>query len=446
MTQATEARRTPMSVVDTAWLRMDAADNLMIVNGIMEFESGLPREQLLALLQGRLLEKGPRFACKPVKDGAGYAWVPVGSLDWDYHLTRAALPPGGDPDRALADFVNQVSPLPLDPAHPLWRFYLIDDFKGGSAVLVRVHHCYADGIALISLLDAIADESVLHSSPAARIAIPGVEKTGEGPLALLSYLVRWCLFRGAFALAWLFEALRVSLMPADRNGAYKQALSSRKQVAWAASRPVEEVKRVGKALNATVNDVLVACAAGALRRHLESMGQPVDGVSVRVTIPVNLRPLSEALQLGNKFGLVYLALPVDVADPVERVRLVRRNMQSLKGGAQAVMSYGVLGILGYFPTAIQRIALNFFSSKASAVMTNVPGPADSLRILGTQVRRSMFWVPQSGGIGVGLSILSYHQKVEFGIVADSALISDPHEIVRYFDEEFHKLQTIAGSV
>lgn len=435
-----------MSVVDTAWLRMDAADNLMIVNGIMEFESVLPRERLLELLGGRLLEKGPRFACKPARDARGYAWVPAGDLDWNYHLTVASLPMGGDPDRALADFVNQISPLPLDPAHPLWRFYLIENFKGGSAVLVRVHHCYADGIALISLLDAIADESVLHSSPAARLGIPGIGKPGSGPLALLSWLVRWGLLRGAFALAWLFEAVRVSVMPADRNGAYKKALSTRKQVAWASSRPVDEVKAVGKVLGATVNDVLVACAAGALRRHLESIGQPVDGITVRVTIPVNLRPLSEALELGNKFGLVYLALPVDVADPVERVRLVRRNMQSLKSGAQAVMSYGVLGILGHFPTAVQRVALNFFSSKASAVMTNVPGPVDSIRILDTQVRRSMFWVPQSGGIGVGLSILSYHQKVEFGVVADSALISDPHEIVGYFDEEFRKLQAIAGTV
>jgi len=191
-----------------------------------------------------------------------------------------------------------------------------------------------------------------------------------------------------------------------------------KQVAWASPLDVAEVKAVGKALGCTVNDVLLGCVAGSLRGYLASAGGSADGVTLRATVPVNLRPLSEAMNLGNHFGLVYLELPVAEPDASKRIAKVRQNMSTLKSGMQAQMTYGVLAMLGRFPEKVQRFALDFFSQKASAVMTNVPGPAEAIRFDGVALTHPMFWVPQSGNIGVGVSILSYAGNVEFGLIAD----------------------------
>src|SRR5690606_24840891 len=158
----------------------------------------------------------------------------------------------------------------------------------------------------------------------------------------------------AFSAAWMFEALRVVLARPDSKTAYKRALTPYKQVGWAPSLPVDEVKAVGKAMGCTVNDVILGCVAGSLRRYLERIGEPVNGVHLRATVPVNLRPLEEALELGNRFGLVYLALPVGEPTVEQRIRAVRRNMASLKSGVQAVMSYHVLGILGFFPKPVEK--------------------------------------------------------------------------------------------
>lgn len=429
-----------MSVVDTAWLRMDTAENLMVINGVMELETPLSRADLVRLLAERLVIKAPRFGTRPVAEQGRYFWEGVPELDWEYHASLLALPGTGSPDQQLQDICSQVVAETLDPDRPLWRFHLIESFRGGSALVFKVHHSYADGIALISTLDAIADKSVLHSSPAARAGLKTPQPKGSEWHHQLVHAVQRSLFYTGFAAAWLFEALRVALLPADTKSAFKQSLSSQKRVAWAPSLSIDEVKRVGRAMGGTVNDVVMACAAGSLRRYLDNAGHRVDGVTVRATVPVNLRPLDQAMNLGNCFGLVYLALPVAEASAHGRVQAVQKSMKSLKNGAQAMMSYGVLSILGFFPIVMQRAALNFFSSKASAVMTNVPGPTEPVCLMGAKVKRSMFWVPQSGGIGIGLSILSYAHKVEFGVVADTSLVSDPQVLVDGFVAEFEALR------
>lgn len=435
-----EQVRQPMSVVDTAWLRMDTADNLMVINGVMEFESPLSRADLVRLLSERLVVKAPRFGSRPVVDQGRYFWEAVPELDWEYHASLLTLPPGDSLDRQLQDLCSGIVADTLDPRRPLWRFYLIESFRGGCALVFKVHHSYADGIALISTLDAIADKSVLHSSPAARAGIKTPVAKGREWYHLLQHWLHQGLFYAGFSAAWMFEALRVAFLPADTKTSFKRSLSAQKRVAWAPSLSIDDIKQIGRAMGGTVNDVVMACAAGSLRRYLESAGQPVDGVIVRATVPVNLRPLSQAMDLGNCFGLVYLPLPVAQATPLARVRAVQKSMSSLKNGAQAMMSYGVLSILGHFPTAVQRFALNFFSGKASAVMTNVPGPTESVYLMGARVKRSMFWVPQSGGIGIGISILSYAQRVEFGVVADTSLVTDPQVLVDGFVAEFEALR------
>ncbi|WP_326527339.1 WS/DGAT domain-containing protein, partial [Dokdonella sp.] len=192
-----------------------------------------------------------------------------------------------------------------------------------------------------------------------------------------------------------------------------------------------------------VNDVLLACASGALRSYLLDQGDEVDGLTIRATVPVNLRPLEHAKKLGNHFGLVFLELPVGEANPLRRLERVGACMRELKRSRQAIVTLGLLAALGMGPQALQAPALELFSRKATTVATNVPGPQQPLYLTGVEVSELMFWVPQSGSIGVGLSILSYNGNVHFGLIGDAKRVRDPDAVTTRFAREFEKLVLIA---
>jgi WS/DGAT/MGAT family acyltransferase len=235
------------------------------------------------------------------------------------------------------------------------------------------------------------------------------------------------------------EIARLTSMGQDSPTRFKGTVGEAKRVAWADPLSLDEVKAVGKALRASVNDVLLACVAGALRDYLVEHGDPVDGVTVRALVPVNLRPLEQAWKLGNRFGLVFLELPLGAANPVERLYAVRANMRALKDSYQPLVALGLLAAMGAGPRALQESLLVTLARNATAVMTNVPGPAQPLYLAGSRIDRLMFWVPQSGDIGMGVSILSYGGMVQFGLVTDRGLCPDPERIVARFGDEFEKL-------
>jgi diacylglycerol O-acyltransferase len=156
-------------------------------------------------------------------------------------------------------------------------------------------------------------------------------------------------------------------------------------------------------------------------------------------VPVNLRPLDQAWKLGNRFGLAPLVLPIGIDNPIERVFAVRRRMSELKGSYQPLLAFGVLALTGLFIKPVQDAVLGMFSKKATAVMTNVPGPPVPLKLCGSTLRQTMFWVPSSGDIGVGVSILSYGGGVQFGLITDRALCPEPQQIIDRFAPEFEQL-------
>jgi hypothetical protein len=160
---------------------------------------------------------------------------------------------------------------------------------------------------------------------------------------------------------------------------------------------------------------------------------------MRALVPVNLRPLEQAYRLGNRFGLVFLDLPLSIDNPVARLYAVRANMRALKGSYQPVLALGLLAAMGAGPRALQDALLDVLARNASAVMTNVPGPQQPLYLAGAVIDDLMFWVPQSGDIGMGVSIISYDGKVQFGLVTDEGLCPDPGTIVARFRDEFERL-------
>ena len=455
-----------MTKVDTAWLRMDSAQNQMMILGVWTLRPRVTYEALCERVQTQLL-KYPRFRQRVLEDAAGATWVEDRRFDIARHVLREKLPRAGrgGEQAALQARVGELAMQPLDRKRPLWQMHLVEDYDGGSALIVRIHHCIADGIALISVTmslvdgglppperkrrevaggaeDWIADTLV---KPLTDIAIKALDAAGDGAAKSL-YLLRephkgmagsMDLARLAFQV--VSDAAAFALMPDDSKTRLKGKPLGSKRVAWCDPVPLDEVKAVGKALNCSINDVLLSCVAGAIGEYLRGMGDDVSGQEIRAMIPVNLRPIEQAYKLGNRFGLVPLVLPIGIENPVERVYEVRRRMNALKGSTQPLLAFGLLTVAGLLIKPAQDAMLNLFGKKTTAVMTNVPGPREKLKFLGSTLEQTMFWVPQSGDIGLGVSILSYGGNVQFGVITDAGLCPQPQKIIDEFLPEFARL-------
>ena len=174
-------------------------------------------------------------------------------------------------------------------------------------------------------------------------------------------------------------------------------------------------------------------------RYLDGHGESADDLEVRAAIPVNLRPLERAFDLGNVFGLAFLSLPVGIADARERLLEVKRRMDTIKSSAEPAVAFGILQAIGAGPETLHEQVVEILSSKVSAVMTNVPGPRERLHLAGNPMTRILFWVPRAGDIGLGVSIMSYADEVTLGIATDAKMAPDPDVLVRCFQDELDAL-------
>ena len=457
-----------MSGIDTAWLRMEHPTNLMMIVGVMMFTEKIDPKKLQVTLEQRFLSY-PRFKQKAVQDPSGAWWETDKKFALSNHLKRVKIAgkngkPGGK--KELEELVSQLASEPLDFTKPLWQFHLVENYHGGCALIHRIHHCYADGVALISVMLSLTGEtpekSLARPIPVAKrpraemdfwtsVTKP-MASVWSGAMKLTRGLVEQGLEIAKdpatireFATKGMEladELRKIAMMPPDTPTRFKGNLGRSKRVAWCDPLSLAEVKVIGKALGCSVNDVLLATAAGALRDYLEQKGgskNAADGVELRAVVPVNLRPIEKAHELGNQFGLVFVDLPVRVADPVARVHLVNERMNTLKGSPQPVVAFVLLSAVGLGPKILQDQIGSLIGRNATAVMTNVPGPQKPLYFVGREITEIEFWVPQSGGIGMGLSILTYNGKVQFGLITDAGLVPDPDTIINQFADEFEKL-------
>ena len=450
-----------MSAVDTAWLRMDRPSNLMQIVGVMIFDGALDEARLRAAIEQRMLGYA-RFRQVVSQQNGGYAWCDDPDFDLDHHLRRAVLPGAGG-QAELERFVADLASTPLNPSRPLWEMHLVDTSIGGQALVTRIHHSIADGIALVGVLLSMADDSpqplprstrktarndeahdpfwLAMWRPATDAMLNGIRLSTNlwakyvglvtNPLQALEY--------SRLGTAIAGEIGKLALMPDDSPTRFKGKPGTSKRVAWSAPISLPEVKAVGRVLGCSVNDMLLSAAAGALRGYLADKGDAVEGVEIRALVPVNLRRPQDQGQLGNRFGLVALELPVGIENPLARLYATRDRMLALKDSMQAPLTLAILGAVGLAPKIAQAKVLDLLASKATAVMTNVPGPQQALYVAGARLRQPLFWVPQSGDIGMGVSILSYDNRVQFGLITDKGLVPDPEQVVARFASEFEKL-------
>lgn len=462
-----------ISPVDTAWLRMDSPTNRMMIVGVWILKPGIRRKALCARLQNTLL-RYPRFLQCARTTPHGLRWEHDTDFSLDDHVLLETLAAGrSSPRAALQKRVAQLATQALDLEHPLWQFHLVENYQGGSALIVRIHHGIADGVALIAVMQSLVDcgqlpprsprrshghglldlaEAKLESwvfKPLAQVAqaATGLAKAGteasaelaHAPLLTLEAGLRRFWASSKWVLHGANDVAAMALMPDDDATRLKGKPSGTKAIAWCEPPPLAQVKAVSKALTCSVNDVLLSCVAGAMGSYLAERGDDIDGLEIRAMVPVNLRPMDQAYRLGNQFGLAPLLLPIGVRDARERLAQVQERMTALKGSMQPLMAFGLLSMAGFLPKAAQDRLLELFSRKTTAVMTNVIGPKEKMQLLGSNIEQSLFWVPQSGSVGLGVSILSYAGGVQFGVISDVAVCPDPQKIIDRFGPQFKAL-------
>ncbi len=341
---------------------------------------------------------------------------------------------------AFRELVDRLVATPLPFDRPLWHILLINNYRGRGAAFFRIHHAIADGMALLRVLLSICDPAEVRTPPQSvpflpsRGIVAGARRFAGATLNDAIDVLRnphramELADRGA---GYAKALARLTLLPPDRSTPLRGELGAAKRAAWTELLPVAEVKHIARTADATVNDVITAHVAGALGRYLEQCKHPTDGLAIRAMIPVNIRPVDQPLDLGNQFGLVLPELPIGIVGHNARIAAVKSEMDLLKRTPEAAVSFAILQTMGATASEVQRLIVSFFAAKATSVLTNVPGPREQLTLAGHPIRRMMFWVPRSGRLGIGISILSYAGEIAVGVVTDELLVPDPQAIVNH---------------
>lgn len=425
--------RVPVAPHDAIWLQ-DTPTNLMVINGVLTTDR-LDLATLRRVFQERVIDAAEgrfaRFRQRVERSRSRWYWVDDDAFDIARHIIPASEP-GLDTTEKLRDYVGREASKPLPADRPLWQFQLIEHFEnGGSACLVRLHHCIGDGMALVSVMFHLMEE--VTGAPDAG---PATIRPAAGHFG--SRLMR--MVQIPFAAPAILLA-RLLWIP-DRHVLHGQRVSGRKQVAWTQPLDLQVVKDIKNRLGATVNDVLMAAVTGALSRYIEHRAGEVIA-RLRVSMPVSVRNPSATVTLENRFAAVPLELPAGIAHARERVARVKARMDALKSSVAPIVIYGIqAALLKVLPQGVSRGLIDFLANKCTAVVTNVPGPQRGLVIGGARLRSLLFWVPQRADIGVGISILSFAGKVQIGVICDSEMVPDPMELVRAFEEELAALQQL----
>ena len=339
-----------MSPVDAAWYHMDGPENLAMVTGVSLTKKPLDFERVRAVYRERLAQF-ERFHQRVVESGFPLPtphWEDMPHFDMDQHLHHVALPAPHD-QAALMALITDIASTPLDREQPLWQVHVVDKVEGGSAVLMRFHHCMADGTAMLSVMQKLYDPA-----PGTRPIEAPVLKLATPELGLLDKAAQ--VISGAGML--IAEVLKWP----DPQSPLKGEFGMRKHVAWSAPVAIKDVKAIGAHHGAKVNDVLVAAMTGALRTYLKGRGIDVNHTTVRAMVPVDLRPPERLGQMGNEFGLVILELAVTKSRWAQRLALTKERMDALKRSTEPMAMRVLLDIFGRTPKASEEIASQGFGS------------------------------------------------------------------------------------
>jgi WS/DGAT/MGAT family acyltransferase len=460
-----------LTPLDASFLELEQADDVahMHIGWAMVFDplpgGGVPSIQAVRSRTEERLELLPRFLerlSSPRVGGLSLpSWEPDPDFDLAAHMRHATLPaPGGEAE--LLDWLGDFYSHRLDRTRPLWGITLLDGLADGRwALATKVHHCLVDGISGASvatvLLDAEPDPAQDSKGLAGVLAAAGGESeehqqgvlsklygaVGSGADAALHPRKLGSALSRSRSIAEML--IREELIGAQRTSINGPIGSTRRLAAVHA--PLDDLKAIKSELGGTVNDVILAAAAGGLRRLFEHRGECADVETVRAMVPVSIRRAGEQLALGNRVSSLFVDLPVSEPDPLRRYRETVVAAEELKRGDQATGTETLIEVAGVAPPLIHSVVarLAFTPRLFNLTITNVPGPPTTLYSLGAPMRRVVPLVPIFAGHAVGIAAASYDGELSFGLNGDRAAVPDLDVLRRGIADSLDELLRFARS-
>ena len=440
----------PLQRIDHLMWDAETPNSLVTIAGIMTFKKPLSRQKLTDIITKRLL-RFERFQKRVILKEGNPHWHLDEHFKLQTHIHHIALPGKGG-YKELQECVSDLISQPLNHNKPLWDIHLIDNYKGGSVLLWRLHHAIGDGIALVKVVFSLTGKSAKESMmvtdegfirPKRKNAADNLDQlvqlsksTYEEAMHLLK---NPSLFRDTFRKNWRTtkEISELFLGRTVDNTIYKGHMGLVKKAAWAEPFALDTFKRIAKQYNVKINDVLLALVAGAFRKHLISHHQKVNE-GMKIIVPVNLRKENEIAKLHNEFSFISLDLPVHISSFEKRIAFISEITTTLKPSAEPLFLNEMLHLLAdYTPMAVQKIFMEFMGKHITGVVSNVPGPRHPVYLAGSKVEDLMFWIPHTVSLCIGISLMSYNEKVYMGLVTDEGLVNDPDAIVAAFTRELN---------
>jgi len=435
-----------LSSTDVSFLTNESSSSHMHVGAIMIFEGPTPSyEDLLDHIQSRY-RLVPRFRQKlaypPAQTGRPF-WVDDPNLNLEYHVRHSALPAPGSEDQ-LRRMAARVFSQQLDRSKPLWELWLVQGLtRNRFALLTKTHHAVVDGVSGVDIATVLFDLNPVPEPPpsddawapqpepsSATLLAKGVEDVARAPVRAVRRLEH-AVQHPESAIKQVRDAVEaVSEVGWNfANPAPKVPLNveigSHRRFAWVRS-DLDRFKRVKDALGGTVNDVVLAVVAGALREWLRGRGIRTEGLELRAQVPVSIRASDEHGQLGNRLAVMRAPLPVYIADPVRRLEAVSQAMKGLKQSKQALGAEVISRFNDFAPPTLlaQAARINFSTRLFNLTVTNVPGPQVPLYVLGRELEDifPIGFLPPNQALFV--AIMSYNGGINFGLLADYDSMDD----------------------
>jgi diacylglycerol O-acyltransferase / wax synthase len=438
----------------------------MHIGGLTIVEGPPPMmEEFLEQIRRRL-HLVPRYRHKlayTALDSGRPVWIDDPSFNLDYHVRHTALPAPGRWEQ-LQDLTARIFSQQLDRSKPLWEMWLIEGLEDDRfALITKTHHALIDGIAGVDLATVLFDLSPdppalthsgrpwkPHSEPGAAHLVAagliGAVRAGvalaEGAIDAVTHPDR-ALSHAREAAEGVGEILWAGLNPAPETPLNVPIGPHRRFAAVAAQ--LDDFKTVKNAFGGTVNDVVLAIVAGALRSFLISRGRRTEGVELRALVPVSVRAEDEHDRGGNRIVVMRGPLPVYIADPLERLRFVSHAMAGLKESKQALGAEVISGVQNFAPPTIlaQASRLNFSTRLFNLIVTNVPGPQFPLYVLGREMVQAIpvAFLPENHALAI--AIMSYNGQLNFGLLGDFDALPDIDVIGENIRAELNALLTLA---
>ena len=449
-----------LSTLDAGFLDAEDADPhiSLAVGAVSVLDGPVPDHGQLVDAIGERISAIPRLrqvVRRQPLDLFAPEWVNDPALDLAHHIRRAALPHPGD-DAALFRFAAEAMEPRLDRERPLWQCWIIEGLADGRwALLMKVHHCIADGIATMHLLAGLSDGGEGDRYVNALRAAHAGNSVGH-PLPMLTLNpLRWAhsVWDTASAMS-ASAALAVGgtiqivdgLLRAGPKSTLNGPVTAIRRYS-AVQVPLADVAAVSQAFDVTLNDVALSAITDSFRAALKRRGEEPHRRTLRTLVPVSVRSTDAMDQIDNRVSVMLPYLPVDEADQVEQLQAVHRRMARAKSGGQRQAGSSVVAALKLVPFAFASRAIRILTALPQrgivTLATNVPGPQRHLQVLGREVVRMLPIPPVALRLRAAVAILSYGEDLVFGVTTDFDAFPDVDELARGIAHAIAHLTAVA---